>query len=78
MDRYLPSAAVFSDVYEKLGFALASTLSICALIVAENADFEGAVKISREYSSQIEYSEDNVMAIEDGARTVFAFAKELI
>ena len=76
IDRYLPQAAVFGDVLEKLAVILAQTLAIAHLFLSEGAhELEPCVRLAREYSREIEYNEENVAKIEDAAAELLLRAK---
>ena len=66
VDRYFPSAVCDGDVIGKMTFAALSTFVIGSLL-SENSSLDEAIEISKEYSKEIEYNEENVEKIEECA-----------
>ena len=69
IDRYLPKAVCDGDVVAKFTIAVVSVATIAAIFAEEDpVSLTRAVDISKSYSSEIEYNEDNVILIEEAAR----------
>lgn len=69
--RHLPGALLDGDLPGRTAFCVLSAAFVAALLsAAPTADLETLVELAREYSAEIEYSEDNLCALLD-AVTVF-------
>ncbi len=64
--RHTPSALDDGDIISKVGFAVLSVRIIAAILTKEkNADFEALKELCRLYSSEIEYSDENLYTLWD-------------
>lgn len=72
LHRYLPKAAEDGDILGKMATVLVSVLSLSHLFCAEeNLTLDRAVYLSKLYSKEVEYNEDNIALIEENADIVF-------
>ena len=72
LHRYLPKAAEDGDILGKMAIITVSVLTLARLFSAEeNLTLERAVYLSRLYSKEVEYNEDNVFLIEENADVIF-------
>lgn len=64
--RHIPSALDDGDIISKVGFAVLSVRIIAAILTQEkSADIKTAIELCRLYSSEIEYSDENLYTIWD-------------
>ncbi|MBQ8322067.1 MAG: flagellin lysine-N-methylase [Clostridia bacterium] len=69
IDRYLPQAACDGDIVAKFAIPALSVAVIAAIFAEEESlTLARAVDISKSYSSEIEYNEENIALIEESAR----------
>ena len=64
--RHIPSALDDGDISSKIGFAVLSVKIIAAILSKEKEqDFEALKQLVRLYSSEIEYSQENLNTLWD-------------
>lgn len=64
--RHIPSALEDGDISSKIGFAVISIRIVAAMLKAEEKqDFEALKELARLYSSEIEYSQENLNTLWD-------------
>lgn len=69
--RYLPKAAEDGDILGKMAIITVSVLTLLHLFSAEeNLTLERAVYLSKLYSKEVEYNEDNIALIEENANVI--------
>lgn len=69
--RYLPKAAEDGDILGKMAVITASVLTLSRLFSAEESlTLERAVYLSKLYSKEVEYNEDNIALIEENAESL--------
>ncbi len=72
LHRYLPKAAEDGCILGKMAIAAVSTLTLARLLSAEESlTLDRAVYLSKLYSKEVEYNEDNIALIEENAEAVF-------
>lgn len=68
LDRYVPRAVEDGDLLARVTVASVSALAFALLFLSgEKKDLSAAVNTAKLYSKEIEYNEDNILAIEDSA-----------
>lgn len=73
LHRYLLKAAEDGYIIGKIAIAIASVLVLARLFSAEeNLTLGRAVYLSKLYSKEVEYNEDNIAVIEENAENLFA------
>lgn len=63
--RHLPGALLDGDLPARIAFSVLSAAFVCALLYAGRPEEQRLAELAREYSAEIEYSEENLCALLD-------------
>ncbi len=79
VDRYLPKSAEDGYVLGKIAICAASFLALLHLFsIKENLTFERALYLSKLYSKEVEYNEENIQRLEENADKILSVFEKML